>query len=157
MNKLKFYQYATGGLLLLNLIVITFFLFTKPRPPHRPEQVGQRAIDIMRLDDKQHELFLQSVDQHKQQMSRFNNQQRDLLRTYFSSLLDSTNIANSDSLIKQVQVLERKKIEATYQHFQDINSTLKPDQQAGFESFVNQSVQRILTGNKNNPPPPKDS
>ncbi|MEM8965614.1 MAG: hypothetical protein AAGE93_04290 [Bacteroidota bacterium] len=111
----------------------------------------------MQLDDEQYDFFLQNTEQHKQQMGRFNDQKRDLLQIYFSSLLDSTNIANLDSLVMLVQVLERKKIEGTYQHFQDMHSILRPEQQSGFESFVNQAMQRILTGNKNNPPPPKDS
>lgn len=132
-------------------------LFSDNRPPHRPGQAGQRAIDIMQLDDEQYDFFLQNTEQHKQQMGRFNDQKRDLLQIYFSSLLDSTNIANLDSLVMLVQVLERKKIEGPYQHFQDMHSILRPEQQSGFESFVNQAMQRILTGNKNNPPPPKDS
>ncbi len=156
MKQLQFYKYAALVLLLLNLSMIAFFFLTKPKPPHQGDGFQKRGPNIMNMDEKQHDLFLQSAKQHGQHMKAINKQQQDLLKPYFYSLIDSTKNTNPNATLNEVQDLERQKIESTYQHFQEVKSILKPEQQADFELFMNDVIERILMETKKNPPPPKE-
>ena len=155
MKQLQFYKVATWGLLVLNLSMVAFFFLTAPPPHHGRKLGGQKAGAIMKMNDQQNESFHLLAEEHMKKMEGFNNQQRNLLKPYFSSLIDSKAAINSDSLLNKVQLLERNKIESTYQHFQDVKSILKPEQHTYFEEFVEHAMGRILLGQKKNLPPPK--
>ena len=155
MQKLQFYKYSTWALLLLNLTMIAFFFITKPNPPHG-KNFTEEAIKILKLDEQQQTVFLKSAEKHGQQTGTISNRQSELLKPYFNSLITPNEAADLDSLLNQVQHLEREKIEITYLHFQEVKALLKANQKADFETFM-QKIQRIiLLGGKKNPPPPKD-
>lgn len=158
MRKEQLYQYTTWGLLVLNLSMISFFFLTKPSPHPRKGDLEftKRAIEILKLEESQQAVFLESAKKHNQQMEAVNNQQRDLLKPYFQSLIDPESPSGTDSLLRQVELLERKKIELTYQHFNDVKSNLKEDQKAGFEKFMKRALDIILLNQQKRPPPPKD-
>ena len=156
MSELKFFKYLAGGLLLLNLIMLGFFFLTKPGPPKHKRPVRERAVRFMKLDKGQHQAFLQFANEHMALMDGFSNEQRNLLRPYFISILDAAKTIDTDTLLAQIQSIERKKIESTYQHFLDVKSILRPDQYAGFEQFMTAALEFILLDQENNRPPPKD-
>jgi hypothetical protein len=158
MKQFQLYKYATWTLLVLNLALIAFFVFTKPQPPPNRggKKFSEKAVDILKLDGQQQDRFLQAAKQHNQQMETINGQQQDLLKPYFNSLINTDQQVNSDTLLQQIQQLERNKIESTYRHFQEVKSMLNSEQQAGFEEFVNHALEIILLDKKKNPPPPKD-
>jgi hypothetical protein len=156
MKQLQFYKYAAWVLLVLNISMLAFFFLTKPGPPHTQRPFKNRAVDVMHLDKQQHDIFLQYVKLHRQQMDSINDQQAKLLQPYFYSLIDSTKVADTAAVLDAVQALERKKIVATYQHFKQVKSNLRSDQQPNFETFMNQALEMILLQTKKNPHPPKD-
>lgn len=152
MKQLQFYKYSAAGLLVLNLAMVAFFFLTAP--PHQGGRAdGQRAVDILKLDRQQDESFMPLAREHMQLMDDFNDQQRSLLKPYFNSLVEQNDTYNSDSLLHQVQLIERKKIESTYQHFQDVKALLRPEQEARFAAFVDHALQRILLEQSNQGPP----
>ena len=145
MTQLQFYKYATWGLLVLNISMLAFFFITKPAPHLEKGRRFQReAIEIMNLNDQQKKFFFQSVKKHSQGIASTSRQQKELLRPYFQNLIKPTEDVEADSLLKQIQALEVEKIEATYAHFQEIKSILKPEQQTGFKHFVNRALGIIL-------------
>ncbi len=149
MKKSQFYKYSAIGLLVLNLAMIAFFLLGRPPgppPPHQNNNKGfiQKAIQILDLDEQQSSAFFEFTKKHKNQMETIHLKQRELLKPYFSSLIDTTKDKNSESILKEVQQLERSKIEKTYQHFEEVKSILRKEQKPYFEDFVNQAVRIIL-------------
>ena len=148
MEHAQFYKYSTWGLLLLNLSMVGLFLLTANPPPQGAATGEQKAVDILRMDEQQDETFLQLVRQHIQLMDDFSNQEQKLLQPYFYSLIDQNIANNSDSLLNQVLLLERKKIESVYQHFQHIKSILRPNQLGNFAAFNDHVVVRILMEQK---------
>ncbi len=152
MKQLQFYKYATIGLLLLNLGMLTFFFLTKPKH-HSRKDFKRGAVDILKLDDEQRETFFNLVKGHQQKMKVFSQHQKELLSPYFNSLIDSTEV-NQD-VFDKVEELERQKIESIYQHFQEIKSILREEQMPGFEEFMNHVMKRILSNSERKPPPPK--
>ena len=154
MKQLQFYKYATWGLLILNVSMIAFFFLTAPPRPSGGERAGKKAIDILRMDEDQNNSFLQYVQQHSNQVDNLDKQQLSLLKLYFKNLISSSNKVNSDSLLNKIQLFERQKIEFTYQHFLDVKSILKPDQQVHFEDFMEHAMDIILKVH-NKPPRPQ--
>lgn len=156
MSALRFYKYATWILFSLNLLIIAFLLLHRP-PPKGKNPIGfSSATDMLKLDEQQHELFLSSAEKHKAEILRIDKSQKALLHTYFNQLTDSNNAVNSDSLLVEVQKLERSKIEFTTTHLKEIKAILKPEQTPDFEIFMEHILSRILANNKKTPPPPKE-
>ena len=153
MKQIQFFKYATLLMLVLNLGLVAFFLLTKPKPPMRGETFNPRAIEILQLDKDQHQAFLQSAEQHGKQMKSINDGQRDLLRPYFNSLVDPSLKINSDSILQQVQLLDRQKVEATYFHFKTVKTLLRDDQQDNFEQFMTKALGRLLLNDTPAKPP----
>ena len=154
MKNLQFYRYAALALLLLNIGIIAFFIITMPRPPHGGERPGfsDRAADVLKLDKQQHDTFLDLAKEHSELMRGFNDQQRDLLKPYFQTLAESSSKIDADSLLQRHQEIERKKIESTYKHFQDVKSILKDDQQESFGVFMESALRQILMEGNKKPP-----
>ena len=162
MKMLQFYKFAALGLFILNLARIAFFLMTKPKP--RPPQHNNnttraflpQAIKMLHLNEEQEAFFNQSAKAHNQKMEAITKQQQKLLVPYFQTLTDSSKNIDTAMVLSQFQQLEVDKITSTHQHFQDVKSILKPEQQPDFKSFMNKALDILLFNKKKNPPPPKD-
>ncbi|WKN42750.1 hypothetical protein [Tunicatimonas pelagia] len=158
MRQLTLYKYTTGGLLLLNIAVLAFFLLAKPKPPRRPpsDNFQSRVINMLDLTDQQVPTFKELANAHNQKMRSIRGQQQQLLLPYFESLTDSSITIDQEGVLSQIQQLEKEKIEVTYQHLQDLKSMLTKEQLADFEEFADMLIGRLLIDTKKNPPPPKD-
>lgn len=147
MEQVKFYKYATITLVVLNIAMVAFFFLTKPKgKPHN----GRKVVEMLQLDEAQNDTFLKYVDTHKALMKGFNEKQKALLKTYFQTLTDTTNLAVTDSLLTEVQRLERQKIESTYEHLKDVRNILNEEQTPYFQEFMNKVYSRILSKDKKN-------
>ena len=156
MNQLEFYKYSTWGLLFLNLALVAFFYLTAPpRPEGRGpgKDVRNGAIALLDLDEQQRDDFQNLANQHMKLMDDLNLEQKNLIQPYFNSLIDGGNSLDAEDLLRQIPLVERKKIEGTYQHFREIKALLKPSQSKNFESFVEHAVDRILLSSKPKKPP----
>lgn len=157
MQPLQLYKIATWTLLVLNISILSFFFLTKPPGPRPgPGHLGQRVIKTLQLDQEQGVSFQKSAHQHGAQMEVLNEEQRSLLLPYFQSIIDTTQQINKEAILQQVQVLERNKIEFTYQHFEEIKALLKPDQNPNFDRFMNIVLEQILFNSQKSLPPPKE-
>jgi len=134
MKTLQFYKYATFILLALNIGLIVFSFVGRPKGKKGAPQL--RAIETLGLDEAQHDIFLASAKRHQTQMISISEQQKELLMPYFNSIVDTTLIVNTDSILKEVEQLERSKVAQTYQHFSEIKSILNADQIDDFEGFM---------------------
>lgn len=156
MNQLKFYKYATGILLIFNLAMLSFFFITKPKGPIRHGDVKERAKDFLKLDEEQHAAFLTSANKHKASMNQIDEEQSELLKGYFNSLVVSSETIDKAAVLEKVKTLEGQKIASTYEHFEEIKTILKPEQQPNFEQFMKDILSFRLMVKKKNAPPPKD-
>lgn len=158
MSQIKFYKYVIWSLVGLNMVILAFFLLTKPRPRHRPspKKFQSEVIEIFRLNDQQVAVFRELADEHKQKMNEISEQQATLLLHYFENLADSSESVGKDRLLNQYQQSEKEKMEVTYRHFQDIKRLLSKDQLPYFKEFMAEFTERLLHRRKKIPPPPKD-
>ena len=156
MNKLSFYKYAAGFLLVLNILVASFFLM-KGKPHHNNGGGKMTPIhESMNFSEGQLTEFLALVDEHKGIMKTYNQEQIQTLEPYFTHLYEASSSVKEDSIMTEVLALERKKIESVANHFEDVKAILNEEQYPGFEIFVHGAVERIL-GQKPNIDHPKKS
>lgn len=160
MKQLQFFKYAAGILALLNIAMLAFFFLTKPPVP--PPMKGgarpfhHRAVELLDLNPEQQAAFKDLARRHSQLMRSINRQQSDWIEPYFQAIVDTSKDLESNAIMDTILQLERRKIEATAQHFEQVKSLLKESQLANFELFVSESLKVILPGGRNNQPPPKD-
>lgn len=161
MKQLQFFKYATIGLVLLNIGIILFFFLTKPKPPeHRPggpqqHPMDRRAIDLLNLNKEQATIFRDLVREHSREMRSINEEQKNALEPYFATVIESVPDPNIQARLDKVMVLEKRKIEVTYKHFEKVKAILEPAQLGEFEIFVKESLNRILGKGGQKPPPPR--
>lgn len=157
MNQKKFYIAIILGLVGLNLVVLAFFLFTRPRSQHRPppKKFQSEVVKILRLNKQQATTFNALADEHRLQINAINERKAKLLLPYFERLADTSKRINADSILNQLQQAEKEKIEATYQHFQEIKKILSKEQLPDFEILISRITDRILSGEQKKPPPPE--
>jgi hypothetical protein len=158
MRTAQFYKYATWLLLTLNLLLIAFFFLTAPGPPggDGKRMFRNQAIGMLQLNSEQEAAFIKSATKHSDEMNKLNDQGNDLLKSYFSPLLDSTLEVDHAGLIAALLEIEKAKIEGTYQHFLEVKSTLSDSQVAGFEIFMRRALGILLLDQQKNAPPPQD-
>ena len=155
MNKLKVYQWATWSLLLLNLAMLCFFVFTKPKHP-KNKNFNNAVKQEMDLNKEQEKLFLVSAAKHREQLAIISDKQQVLWQSYFKSLSSLDTLMKNDSVIAELKNLEFQKITITTTHFAEIKSFLKPNQYKGFSVFQQRLLERNFKKDRNIPPPPKD-
>lgn len=155
MSKETLYKWSTIFLLLINLGVLSFFFITKPSLPKK-DNLRLLAKKEMNLSIEQEKLFLQSADKHKEQMLLLEDQQNKFWREYFYNLKINSLIKHKDSVITELQNIEKQKVVITSQHLEEVKSCLNPNQYDGFSRFLDRLLEKIVKKEKNNPPPPKD-
>lgn len=141
MDQLKFYRIATVALLVLNVAMVAFFLLAPP--PGAGPAPGKSAREKLQLDGGQHDAFLSLAEEHKQLMRQTNQEQRQLLATYFGQLAGETADQNPRPP-QEVFTLAERKITSTYEHLLDVKGLLRPDQLDKYPDFVQLALGRIL-------------
>ena len=158
MKKEKFYQYIIFCLIGLNVIILAFFLLTKSSIKHQPPSNNFRAevIKTFDFDSRQASVFKGLAKEHKQKMNEINFKQSKLLAAYFKTLTSISDSIDKEEILNEIELLEREKIEFTYNHFEEIKKIITRKQLPEFERFMRRVTDKLLSGQKNNPPPPKD-
>ncbi|MEM6268730.1 MAG: hypothetical protein AAF998_04800 [Bacteroidota bacterium] len=157
MNTLRFYKVTTICLLVLNLGGVAFLLFLREVPgpllhQMRGRQFRAEVNNLFGMDGPQREQFEQSARKHHQSMRRAVTAQRTQLRAYFEAATLNQDRATADSLLGEIQALERAKVQVTEAHFAQVRTLLRPDQEAAFAQFVNRALKIILLEDLPRPP-----
>ena len=160
MKQLNFYKYTTLALILLNLSIIAFFIFTKPHPSNMPPKGGRgghefknQIVDVLQLDEMQFEKFEQSAQKHSEVMDVIAQQEHKLVKAYFQTLSSSNPDILNDSILVELELIDKSKLVSTYKHFEEVKSILNKDQEQYFEKFLNEAMILLIPGNKKQGPP----
>ncbi|MEM6342991.1 MAG: hypothetical protein AAF927_03890 [Bacteroidota bacterium] len=160
MNQIKFYRLVIAGLLLLNILVLAFFLLiqSEPRPDRAPRPAGfQTEVPrLLELDSTQQLTFDDLAEQHNQQVAAINLQQQELLLPFFESIADSSLDFDNELIQTQFQQLELEKLVVTRQHFIDVKNILYPQQFPLFKDLMRKITDRVVGKRNKNRPRPKD-
>lgn len=154
MNKTKLLTIAVFGLLLLNLGMMTIFLFKGKPLKHEggPKGEGPKKIIIERLnfDEGQQKQYEVIITEHRSKTKELNKRSRDLHDELYSLLKNNTiNKTISDSLIKIIAENQKAMENLNFDHFQKIKAICKDGQLENFNDFVLDLTH--LFGPKNGP------
>lgn len=151
MKKEMFYRVVIIILLLLNLGTLGFLWVSNNRehtqerghrPPPRPDGI---IINRLQLDEQQQEQFFAFRDEHHEQMVAIQRESSRLHKDLFALLQQpDADTTIKDSLLAHIQVLNLRKEEVTFHHFQQLRSILKPGQLGKFDELVEDISQRIM-------------
>jgi Spy/CpxP family protein refolding chaperone len=155
MNKTKLLSIAVICLVLLNLGMITMFLFNGKPPQHQggPEGEGPKKIIIERLnfDEGQQKQYEGIITEHRSKTKELNKRSRELYDELYSLLKNDTiDKTISDSLIKTITENQKAKEDLNFDHFQKIKVICKGPQLENFNGLVLDLTH--LFGPKNGPP-----
>lgn len=132
MTKNRFYIFIIIGLLISNMLLVTFILLKKP-----PQHSGPRNLIIERLkfDENQIRQYDELISQHRRQIREKRHEMTDL-KTQYYSLLKSEDNKNGDLLINEIGKLSMETEKINYKHFQDIKRICRPDQMKNFDNLI---------------------
>ncbi|MCI4670747.1 MAG: hypothetical protein MRZ79_21610 [Bacteroidia bacterium] len=144
MTKLFWYKITSIALLMLNISILVFFYFSRPSMGMPPPPMDGRAenprkvAQILHLDSEQEEKFVQLAISHRKSLQKLTEEQYDILGPAFLviSSEESHNVQLRDSVLEPVQLLEKEKIQATYDHFKEVKKLLREEQLVYFQEFM---------------------
>jgi len=149
MKQKQFYKYCAIILFLLNIALISFFFFSKPPPPGFKNKQGKPIHEVMNLNEAQFDTFKKSARVHMKFMAEFDKNHNELLDKYFRIILDENpNQIKKDSLMNALLASEKKKIEATSQHFEEVKIILRPEQHHSYHQFLDEILKDIVLAQK---------
>jgi len=150
MDKVKLYKYSIAALIFLNIAVIAFFLFAKPKHPPTKKHFRAELIKTLRLNKQQKPVFKKLAGMHNDKMKVINQKQQKLILPYFESLAKPNDSINTNNILTQYQQLEREKLEVTYLHFEEVKNLLNDEQLPLFEGLIEKFIDEVLLNKKNN-------
>ena len=155
MNKTKLLTIAVVGLLLLNLGMMTMFLFKGKPPRHEGGKQGEgpKKIIIERLNfnEGQQQQYEVIITEHRSKTKELNKRSRELHDELYSLLKNNAiDKTISDSLIKTIAENQKAMENSNFDHFQKIKAICKDGQIENFNDFVLDLTH--LFGPKNGPP-----
>lgn len=155
----KWWKIAFGVLVILNIVTLTAFWWTRKahQPEARPPQGGAIAylVKTLQLDSVQQEQLRSLRDEHRSQSQEIRRKNREAKEVFFN-LLQKEGITeaeiNQAAAISARYDAELSKI--TFDHFKKIRVICTPEQQQQFDEIIH-DVLRMMAGPQG--PPPHDS
>lgn len=149
MKKDMFYRAVIIILLLLNLGTLGFMWMNGREHTgehgHHPPRPDGIIITRLGLNEHQQEQFFTFRDEHHGQMVEIQQESSKLHKELFA-LLQQANADTvlKDSLLARIQILNLRKEEVTFHHFQQLRSILNPGQLDKFDDLVEDISQQIM-------------
>lgn len=140
MKKETIYKIAIAVLIVLNLFQVVG-RYLAHTPLGEPIKM---ATERLGLDEKQEVNFRELAQAHRNKMIDIQNKQEAWTETYFNN--------PSDSLLTEISLLQKSKIQLTEEHFRAIKALLNKDQYDEFVKFKKNALNKIMrVQSKNNP------
>lgn len=139
MNKIKVLTYSVIILAILNLSMIVFFIFIKPRE-FRNHRNGPRKmiIEKLHLDKQQQEQFELLVEKHIDKIKEFDKEIQQTKENLYTQLsLPKVDVKIKDSLITSLGDLQKQIETARFNHFKNIRKICNtPEQKEDFKELT---------------------
>ncbi len=151
MNKVKLLIFVIIGLLVLNIVALTF-IFTRKPIMHGPAGEGPKQIIIDRLhfDESQQKKYSELVEDHRAKSRELNKNSRDLHNKLYELLKENLiNKIEADSLILIIADNQKAIDNLNLDHFQKIKSICNTNQMELYNKLVDDLTHLF------SPPPPK--
>lgn len=135
MNKIRFLSISTAVLLLLNVLLIAFLIFGKPKR-RNPDDLKNLAIEKLHLDTDQVAAYELLIKAHRLAIKTRQDSLRQLKEKLYESLSLPADPATPDSILLQINSVQRNIEYVHLGHFQALKQLCRPDQSAAFNMFT---------------------
>jgi hypothetical protein len=155
MSKIKVLSIVAGLLFLCNVLMIAFFLVTKPKHPihNNPKEI---VIEKLKLDNSQIQEYEVLIEGHSSKVAMLDEEIKSIKNQLFSTLKKNAEVGMRDSLINNI-ALKQAEIERTHMsHFESLKALCKNDQITYFEKLTEDISKIFAPPGRNNPRPPRD-
>ncbi|MEZ4690304.1 MAG: hypothetical protein R3A12_09035 [Ignavibacteria bacterium] len=161
MTKIKLLSIAVIGLILINLVLLTFLFLRKP-PPHPPDRQpplserrgpAEMIIKELHFDKDQVSQYEKLIDVHKNTIKELDDSIR-ITKNDLYKTLENDNTSEKDSLVNRLSNLQKQIETVHYDHFADIKKICRPDQINYFNELISKLAEFFSP--KKGPPPHKD-
>lgn len=160
MNKTKLLTAAVAGLLIINLVTLTFLFFSKPGNPIRlkpggfPEGPKRIIIDKLRFDEQQVMKYEMLIRGHRKQVVMLEKEVYKTKNELYLTL-SSSNDSQKDSLEKRLGAIQTEIETVHYNHFVAIKKLCYKNQLKDFDDLTH-DLANLFNHGKNIDPPAKD-
>ncbi|MBK8519307.1 MAG: hypothetical protein IPL55_24405 [Saprospiraceae bacterium] len=158
MSKLRLLSIAVIGLILINMVIVGFLLLRKPihlgpgRPPMEQEGPKQVIIERLNLDDVQIAEYGKLITSHQETMKMLEDSIKLMKNNLYQTLKEEAP-ADKDTLIDQLNSLQKQIEVANYEHFVGLKKICRSEQLDKFNKLTAELARFFAIGNKNAPPP----
>ena len=135
MNKIRFLSISTVLLLLLNILLIVFIFFGRPKR-RNPDDLKNLAIEKLHLDANQVGAYNQLIQAHRTAIKTNQDSLSELKERLYATLSSEATPATSDSILLQINSVQRNIEYVHFGHFQALKQLCRPDQAAAFNMFT---------------------
>lgn len=158
MSKLRLLSIAVIGLILINMVIVGFLLLRKPlhlgqgRPPMEQEGPKQVIIETLNLDDVQIAEYGKLITSHQETMKMLEDSIKLMKNNLYQTLNDEVR-ADKDSIIDQLNAIQKQVEVVNYEHFFSLKKLCRPDQLDKFNILSTELAHFFVMGSKDAPPP----
>jgi periplasmic protein CpxP/Spy len=152
MRNSKFLKIIIIFILIINVIIIGYFVFNNSKLENKKPMPREIVIQKLGFDAEQIKLYDVIIKKHQNRIKSLDDAIRKSKNELYSRLKESaTEIDTNDSLVNQINHYQ-KQIEIThYNHFIEIKKICKTEQLAEFNALTNE-LSKIFSGKRK----PKD-
>jgi periplasmic protein CpxP/Spy len=150
-TKSKLFQWTTLLLAILNIALIAFVL-NKPhhRGQHRSDGNKRMIIEKLQFDEEQVVQYEALIHEHRHAVSSLDKEIMQAKQELYS-LMNQDDALTKEALIETISENQKSIEEVHLNHFQQIKSFCRTDQQDQFESMTEELAQMFANHPKPNP------
>jgi periplasmic protein CpxP/Spy len=132
MNKIKLYKIVILALIICNGILL-YFLMSKPKHSGGPKNI---IIEKLHFDTEQIKQYDAIIATHRIAIDENNASMLQLRNRMYNQLLLPNDSNTLDSISNEIALVQKKLEMIHFQHFKEIQTICKPQQQADFKNVV---------------------
>lgn len=133
-------MYKVGFFILIAMNVLLVLVFTlKPAPSHQRRDKKDELGNELRLSEEQKLAFDEMVINHREAIHHLENQERELLSSFFEQLSPENQNENKEALLQEILQVEKDKIMITFNHFEELRGICSEEQLTKFDKVIQQA------------------
>lgn len=133
MSKRSLNILLIAGLLLSNLLLISFIVFRKPPHPPKPREIIIRKLDFDKEQLAKYDLL---ILEHQKQIKAKEQEMMSLKKELYTELSKAEASDKSDSLSLEIGKVQTQIEQVHFKHFGDIKGICKAEQLAAYQALT---------------------
>ncbi|MBC7426375.1 MAG: hypothetical protein H7321_07555 [Bacteroidia bacterium] len=136
MSRVRLLSIVAIGLLLANILLVSYIVFRKPgRPPH--ESPKEIIIERLHFSNTQVNEYNKLISWHRSEIDKSDFDMMHLKDQLYHCLSSNENSTKKDSVLTEIGKLQMRIEQIHYKHFEDLKKICTVEQLPNFENLLN--------------------